>query len=369
MNVTRIDIGLLRVPLKVPFKTALRSVEELQEVVVLIHTDGGRTGFGAAPPTAAITGETTASITEAVHQHIAPRLIGQPVARLNRNLALVHSALVHNSSARAAVEIALYDLWAQWHGAPLYQLLGGGEPALVTDVTISVNPVEMMVNDALAAVKDGFSQLKIKLGQDARLDVERVRAVHAAVKGRAQLRLDANQGWEPRQAVQIMHALERGAPGQDGLVFELLEQPVKADDIDGLHYVAQRIDTPLMADESVFGPRAALTVLARKAADIINIKLMKAGGLSRAIQIADIAALHDAPCMLGCMLESAISVTAAAHLAVARAEVITKIDLDGPSLCQFNPVHGGAVFDGANIRLTDAPGLGIAGVSGLQMME
>jgi len=367
MNITRIDIGLLRVPLKVPFRTALRSVDTLQEVVVRIHTGNGLTGFGSAPPTAPITGETIASIAGAVREHITPRLLGQPVARLNQNLAQVHSALAHNSSAKAAVEIALYDLWAQLHGAPLYQLLGGGEPSLVTGLTISVNPVDLMVKDALAAVADGFSLLKIKLGQDAALDVERVRAIHAALKGRAQLRLDANQGWEPRQAVQIMRALEHGAPGQDGLVFELLEQPVKADDMDGLCYVAQRIRTPLMADESVFGPRAAWTVLARNAADIINIKLMKAGGLSHAIQIADIAALHGAPCMLGCMLESAISVTAAAHLAVARAGTISKIDLDGPALCQFNPVQGGAVFDGARIRLTDAPGLGITGVSGLQI--
>jgi len=369
MNITHIETGLLRIPLKAPFKTALRSVEMLQEIVVLIHTDSGHTGFGAAPPTAPITGETIASIGAAVRQSIAPGLVGQPVAWLNQNIARVHAAILYNNSAKAAVEIALYDLWAQMHGAPLHQLLGGGEPVLVSDVTISVNPVRIMVNDALDAVDRGFSLLKIKLGREAALDIERVRAIHAALKGRAQLRLDANQGWKPRQSVQIMRALEHGAPGQDGIVFELLEQPVKADDIDGLQYVVQRIDTPLMADESVFGPRAALTVLERKAADIINIKLMKTGGLSRAVQIADLARLHNAPCMMGCMLESAISVTAAAHLAVARADVITKIDLDGPLLCQFNPVQGGAIFDGANIRLTNAPGLGITAVAGLQMLE
>jgi len=363
MHITRIDTALLRIPLIAPFTTALRSVDTMQEAVVLIHTDSGHTGYGAAPPTAPITGETIGSVLDAVRLHIAPRLIGQPVGCLNQNLAQVHSALLHNHSAKAAVDIALYDLWAQFHKAPLYQMLGGGTPQLVTDMTISANPVQTMVEDALAAVERGFTTLKIKLGRDSAQDIERVRAIHAAVNGRAQLRLDANQGWSPRQAIQIMHTLERA-----GVQIELLEQPVKADDLEGMAHVAAQIATPVMADESAFGPREALNVLTRRAAEIINIKLMKSAGVSGAIQITDIARLHGATCMTGCMLESAINVTAAAHLAVARSHIITKIDLDGPTLAKFNPVQGGAVFDGPEIRLSDAPGLGIVGVEGLEMV-
>jgi len=361
MHITRIETALLRIPLKSPFTTALRSVDTLQEVVVLIHTDTGHTGYGAAPPTAPITGETIGSVLDAVRLHIAPPLIGQPAGHLNQNLVKVHAALLHNTSAKAAVEIALYDLWAQLHNAPLYQMLGGGVPQLMTDMTISANPVQTMVDDALAAVERGFDVLKIKLGRDSALDIERVRAIHAAVNHRARLRLDANQGWEPRQAVQIMHALE-----QAGVPIELLEQPVRADDLDGLHDVAGQIATPVMADESAFGPHEALTVLARRAAAIINIKLMKTGGLSGAIQITDIARWHHASCMIGCMLESAINVTAAAHLAASRAQIITKIDLDGPTLAKYNPIQGGAIFDGPHIRLPDAPGLGITGIDGLE---
>jgi len=361
MNITSIETAFLRVPLKAPFTTALRSVDTLQEVVVVVRTDSGHSGHGAAPPTAPITGETIGSVLDAVRLHIAPPLIGQPIAALNQNLARVHAALLHNSSAKAAVEIALYDLWAQFHGAPLYQMLGGGVPALETDMTISANPVAEMVADALAAVARGFTVLKVKLGRESALDIERVRAIHAAVNGRAQLRLDANQGWQPRQAVKIMSTLE-----QAGIEIELLEQPVKAHDLEGMAFVASRIETPLMADESVFAPQDAHSVLARGAAQVINIKLMKTGGLSGAIEITDIARRHGAPCMTGCMLESAINVTAAAHLAAARAQVITKIDLDGPTLAKFNPVQGGAVFDGPAIHLPDAPGLGIVGVEGLE---
>ena len=218
-----------------------------------------------------------------------------------------------NTSAKAAVEIAVYDLWGQLHGAPLYQMLGGGDPVITTDITISVDHIDKMVADSIAAVERGFDSLKIKVGKDIGLDIERVKAIHAAVEGRALLRLDANQGWTAKQAVYAMHALEDA-----GVLLELLEQ------------------------------------------------LMKTGGISNAVRVADIAALYGVQCMIGCMLESAISVAAAVHLAVAKADAITKVDLDGPSLSQFNPVHGGVVFNESEITITDAPGLGIVRIDGLE---
>ena len=364
MKINRFELGMLRVPLKTPFKTALRTVDAAEDVVLRIHTDTGHIGHGSAPATAVITGDTHGGIVAAVRTCIAPRLLGQEVADLNRLCTLVHTAMEHNTSAKAAVEIALYDLWAQLHGAPLYQLLGGGEPMISTDITISVDAIDTMVADALAAIDRGYTALKIKVGKDITLDVERVKAIHAAVQGRATLRLDANQGWSAKQAVQAMHALE-----QAGVVLELLEQPVKAHDLAGLKYVTERVATPVMADESAFNPRQVVDLIRDRAADIINIKLMKAGGLSNALRIADIAAVHDVPCMIGCMIESSISVAAAAHLAVARAGVVTKVDLDGPALCRFDPVSGNVRFDEAVIRIGDAPGLGITGMRGLKPLQ
>ena len=136
--------------------------------------------------------------------------------------------------------------------------------------------------------------------------------------------------------------------------------------IDGLKYVTDRVHTPVMADESVFGPTEVIDLIKMRAADIINIKLMKTGGISNAIRIADIAALYGVECMIGCMIESSISVAAAVHLAVAKANVITKVDLDGPSLCLFNPVDGGVIFNESEISVTDAPGLGIREIRGLE---
>ena len=363
MKITEIRFGMLRVPLKTAFKTALRTVEQVEDVVVMIHTDTGHVGYGSAPATAVITGDTHGSIMHAIRHYIAPRLIGQDIANLNRITTLVQGAMEKNTSAKAAVEIAVHDLWGQLYGAPLYQLLGGGEPAITTDITISVDYIDKMVADSLAAVERGFESLKIKVGKDIGVDIERTKAIHAAVEGRALLRLDANQGWTPKQAVFALQTLEDA-----GVKLELVEQPVKAHDLAGLRYVTERVHTPVMADESVFGPAQVFDLIERRAADIINIKLMKTGGLSNAIRIADIASIYGVQCMIGCMIESAISVAAAVHLAVAKSDVITKVDLDGPSLGQFNPVEGGVVFDESEITVTDAPGLGIREIRGLELL-
>jgi len=359
MKITEVRLGMVRVPLKTPFKTALRTVDTVEDLIVSIHTDTGHVGYGEAAATAVITGDTHGSMIEAIGKVIAPRLVGEDIANLNRIVRLVQTALERNTSAKAAVEIAVYDLWGQLYETPLYRMLGGGEPVITTDITISVDHIDKMVSDSISAVDRGFESLKIKVGKDIGLDVERVKAIHAAVEGRALLRLDANQGWTAKQAVHAMHELEDA-----GVHLELLEQPVRAQDIAGMKYVSDRVKTPVMADESVFGPLEVIELIERRAADIINIKLMKTGGISNAIRIADIAALYGVECMIGCMIETSISVAAAVHVAIAKSDVITKVDLDGPSLCAFDPVDGGVTFNESEISVSEAPGLGIRAIRG-----
>jgi o-succinylbenzoate synthase len=361
MKITDIRFGMLRVPLKTPFKTALRTVEQVEDIVVTIHTDKGNIGYGGAPATAVITGDTHGSMIEAIHKYIAPRIIGQDIENLNRITQLIQNALEKNSSAKAAVEIAVYDLFGQLYNAPLYKMLGGGDPVVTTDLTISVDYIDKMVADSVKAVERGFESLKIKVGKDIGIDLERIKAIYAAVEDRALLRLDVNQGWTAKQAVYALQSLEDA-----GVRLELVEQPVKAQDLEGLKFVTERVHTPIMADESVFGPTQVIELIRMRAADIINIKLMKTGGISNAIHIADIAAMYQVECMIGCMLETSISVAAAVHVAVAKSNVITKVDLDGPSLCAFNPVDGGVIFNESEISITDAPGLGIREIRGLE---
>jgi len=364
MKITDIRFALLEVPLKTPFKTALRTVNEIKDVIIIIDTDSGHVGYGEAPATAAITGDTLGSIIETIKTEMKPRLIGRDISNLNEITEIIQGSIMKNYNAKAAVEIAVYDLFAQLYGAPLYKILGGGEPTLSTDITISIDYIDKMVEDSRKAVELGFDILKVKVGIDIGLDIDRIKAIDAAVKGKALIRLDANQGWTAKEAVNALRSLE-----DSGVVLELVEQPVKADDIDGMKYITERVVTPVMADESTFGPREVIEIIKMRAADIINIKLMKAGGISNAIKIADIAATYGVECMIGCMLESSISVSAAAHLAVAKSNIITKVDLDGPSLCQYNPVEGGVKFNNSEITISDSPGLGIKSVKNLQFLD
>jgi L-alanine-DL-glutamate epimerase-like enolase superfamily enzyme len=364
MKIQSIRFGMLNVPLKTPFKTAMRTVKEIEDVVVIMETDTGHIGYGSAPATAVITGDTHGSIIEAISKIISPALIGQDIEDLNKLTETVQHSIVRNFSAKAATEIAIYDLYGQLYGAPLYKLLGGGDNVITTDITISVDYIDKMVEDTMAAIDLGFETLKIKVGKDPALDIERIKAIYAAVNERALIRLDANQGWTPKQTVSVLSALE-----ESGVQLELVEQPVKGDDIEGMKYVTERIHTPVMADESSFGPKEAIELIRTRAADIINIKLMKTGGISNAIKIADIAGIYDIDCMIGCMLESSIGVAAAAHIAVAKASVITKIDLDTPSLGQYDPVSSGVQFSNAEITITDLPGLGISKIDNLTMLD
>ena len=242
-------------------------------------------------------------------------------------------------------------------------MLGGSKSALSTDVTISVDHIDKMLKDVQEAVDLGFKTLKIKVGKDINLDIERVKVIWQAVNKKAVLRIDANQGWTAEQSVIALKTWE-----ENGIELELIEQPVKSDDIAGLKYVTERVQTPVMADESVFGPKDALALIKMKAIDVINIKLMKSGGLSNAIRIADIAELHGVKCMMGCMLESTISLAAAAHLAVARSSVITMVDLDTAFLAKFDPVCSNIEFKNADITISDKPGLGISKIEGLRLL-
>jgi len=360
MKIIDIKFAKLKVPLITPFKTALRTVNNIEDVVVIIKTECGEIGYGAAPATPVITGDTHGSIIAAIETTIKPAIIGKDIVNLNEIIHLIQSSLMGNYSAKAAVEIAIFDLWGKLHQKPLYQLLGGGTPKLTTDITISIDNIEKMVTDSLLAIDQGFDVLKIKIGNDIDIDIERVKTIYQEIKNKAVIRLDVNQGWTAKQTVFASQRLE-----QAGVKLELIEQPVKADDFAGMKYVTERISTPIMADESAFGPKQVIELIKHNAADIINIKLMKTGGLSNAIKIADIAKIYNVECMIGCMLEGSISVAAASHFAVAKANVITKIDLDGPALAKYNSVVGGVSFNGANITLGEGAGLGIERIDGL----
>ena len=360
MRITKIRTGSVVAPLKKPFKTAVRSVDAVRDVIVAVETDSGAVGYGEAPPTGAITGDTTGAILGAIDDHIRPTLMGRDGEDLEGNLTVLDHSIIGNTSAKAALDIALHDLWAQSLGSPLYRLFGGTGRAIETDVTISVNEPDEMAQDAVNAVSQGYKVLKIKVGKEPSKDFDRLAAIRDAVGYEVAIRIDANQGWIPSEAVKILGHMEKA-----GFDLELVEQPVKGGDLDGMAYVTANTSIPVVADESIWSASDALEIFRRKAADMVNIKLMKCGGLREARRIVAISETFGAQVMLGSMLEGKISVTAAVHLASAYGAV-TRIDLDGPLLCASDPVEGGASFVGPGITLGDDPGLGIRGFREIQ---
>ena len=363
MKITEVRLGRISVPLRVPFKTALRSVSSVEDIIVEVHTDTGAVGYGEAPPTGAITGDTTGAIVGALQDHIIKTVVGRDVDDFENLMLALNKCIVKNTSAKAAMDMALWDLYGQLYKIPVYKLLGGSRKQIVTDITISVNDPDEMARDTLNAMERGYDTLKVKVGVNPALDVARLSAVRKAAGPDTKIRIDANQAWQPKEAVRLLNQMQ-----EQGLDIEFVEQPVKAHDFEGLKYVTERSYVPVLADESVFSPADALTIMQMGAADLVNIKLMKCGGIYNALQIASAAEVYGVECMIGCMLEAKISVNAAVHLACAK-QIITKVDLDGPVLCSEDPILGGSVFNEQNITVSDAPGLGIKGIEGLKYLD
>lgn len=363
MKITAIKIGVLNTPLITPFKTAVRSVNDMTDVVVRIEADNGLAGWGSAPPTAKVTGDTVGSIIGAIDEQIRPVMLNADADDLEGCLDILGGALLHNTSAKAAVDIALHDLWARSMGQPAWKLFGGCGGEIRTDVTVSVNSPEEMARDARRAVADGFDIIKIKVGVDAAVDLKRIRAIRDAAGNEVKIRIDANQGWKANEAVRLLDRLYN-----EGLGIELVEQPVKAEDIEGMAFVTARSPIPVVADESCQSPADAIKLLSMRAADMVNIKIMKCGGVRAARQIISVAEAMGAGVMFGSMLEGKVSAAAAAHLSSAYG-CVTCVDIDGPALCKSDPVAGGPVFNGPRITFTDTPGFGIENVPGLKWLD
>ena len=358
MKIEKILVGKVSIPLIKPFKTALRRVDSAEDIIVKLIADTGETGFGNAPPTAVITGDSQDSIIAAIRDTLGPAILGKDVENLEGLMTTLDAGMLHNQSAKAALDIAIHDLFGQRFGMPLYRMFGGFRSIMETDITISLNAPDEMVRDAREAAAQGYTALKIKVGNDPALDIQRVQAIREAVGAAVKIRLDANQGWSPKEAVRTIRRFE-----SDGLDIELIEQPVKGHDFDGLKYVTEHVETDIMADESAFGAHEVFRLLSMRACDLINIKLMKAGGLHNAIKIAHFAETMGIQCMMGCMLESKVGITAAACIAAGK-RIVTRADLDAAVLLAEDPVVGGVRFSGNQLLLSEAPGLGITHVLG-----
>jgi L-alanine-DL-glutamate epimerase-like enolase superfamily enzyme len=349
LKISSIDIYQADIPLKEPFRIAIMEILSAMSVLVRINTDAGLYGFGEANPTWAITGETQ-GINLAAAVDLAKLLIGKdPLNIEDRNQELARY-LVGNSTIRSAFDMALYDILGKASGLPLYAVLGGGRRLFWTDNTISLADPDSMARRAVEFKNQGFKAIKVKLGTTKAQDVERISKIRKAIGDELPIRIDANQGWDYRTAVSTLHALEP-------MGVEYCEQPVAHWDYENLRRVRQNTSIAIMADESLFDHHDAFRLASLGCCDYFNIKLAKAGGIHNGLKINAIAESAGIKCMVGCMLETRLGLSAAAHLVSARSN-IRYADLDGYLPLKVDPVLGGAQYRVGEIHLPDTPGHG-----------
>lgn len=365
------------VPLARPFVTAVRTANEIDVLLVEVVDSDGRSGWGEAPTSWRVTGESPASVTAAVEGPLHEAVVGLPVDTPSEASLALERAVVRNSAARMALDCAIYDLAARHAGVPLHRYLGSrsGDAhtnEVRTDFTLSAVAdaagIGNLVETALKHRDAGFRTLKLKVGKASSdwsdaggLDIAAMRALREVVGTDIALRADANQSWSRRRAVDVIRGWE-----DLGLDVELVEQPVHRDDIEGLTFVTERVDTPVLADESVWTARDAREVIARHAADMVNIKLAKAGGIREAIALLEVATRADVATIVGCMMESHVGIASAAAVASlvdAGSRGAIAHDLDAGLWLAESPVRGGIHYDGDTVRMHDASGLGILGLA------
>ena len=351
LRIKDVEIYAFDIPLKQPFRISLGVSSAANDVLIRIVTDSGLVGLGESCPFPPITGDTQ-DTNLLMARSIREMIKGKDPLAVDTLLTEIGHIVYSNPSIVAAFDMALMDILGKAAGLPLFRLLGGDKGTFETDITTGMDTPEKMAASAGGHAARGYKNIKMKVGLDPDLDAERVQAVREAIGKDVRLRIDANQGWTVPQAIYALRKMER-------FNVQFVEQPVVAWDIAGLKAVRNESPIPVCADEALFLPQDAMKLIKAEACDYFNIKLMKAGGMTNSVRIAHIADAANIRCMVGCMLETRLALTAGAHV-VASQRNITFADLDGNSDHTLDPIVGGmAVSSSGELTLPELPGLGV----------
>ena len=322
-----------------------------QLVYVKITTDEGICGYGEAAPFAMVTGETINGVIETI-KYLKSSLIGKDPTNIAEIHRTMDSKIFRNPSAKAAIDIACYDIMGKSRGMAVHKMLGATEDSLQTDITLGIDTVEESLREALQRKAEGFRILKIKLGCDPDKDVRLIREIRAAVGNEIELRVDANQSYDIETAMRVFTEIKK-----QGVVEA--EQPLPYYDIHGMAELNKISPIDIMADESIHTAQDAEIACQHDACKIINIKLMKCGGIYPALKICEVAEKYGKPCIIGCMYESKLAISASAAVFLAK-ECIVGADLDS-FFCFTNPeagVSGGFTVDKDIITMSHGAGFG-----------
>lgn len=303
----------------------------LEYVLVHVETDAGLTGIGEAPADIGFFGQTLEGIRYAIDDYLGPLLVGREPFDIEALMDRIDFR--ENSCAKSGIDLALHDLVGKARGVPVSELLGGARRQRVpVAIEIAGGSPDDMANECLKYMKMNVKAFKPKIGGIPARDAERLRVIREAVGPGISLRADANRGYTPEEAIELCRLAEK-----QGVGLELLEQPCEAWDLPGMAKVREAVDTLIEADESCFGPHDAEAVVRAGAADVLNIKIGKAGGLANSMKIARIAEEAGLQCVLGTSFGTGVKIAAKLHLAAAIREFtgaveFTELGLHGPLL-------------------------------------
>ncbi len=353
MRITAVHSRVESIPLSRPYTIAFRTIAAIATVIVEVHTDRGLVGLGAASPEPYVTGESNEACQAALREDSLQWLLGRDVRMLPALCRELGRRLAETPAARAAVDIALHDLLAQYLELPLVEILGRVHISLPTSITIGIKPLAETLAEAQEYIGRGFRVLKIKLGHSLEEDLERLHRLREEVGPAIAIRVDPNQGYDP---AQVTIFVARTAD----LTIEFLEQPAPVARTEALRTLSESVRRRLAADEALLNEADALRLTAPpRAYGIFNIKLMKCGGIQPALTIATIAEIAGIELMWGCMDESRIGISAALHAALA-SPATRYLDLDGSFDLARDVVTGGFVLADGCLRTTETPGLGVS---------
>jgi len=341
------DLGNTR-----PYTIAFKTVDEVRNAFVEITLENGITGIGAGNPSEYVVGENLQQTIAALNENNLGFLAGRDIREIHQLTYEVWKQFPKNPAARAALDIALYDAFSRFLGVPLVKYLGQKIQSLPTSITIGIKNVEETLQEADEYRARGFTVLKIKLGKNLDEDVERLIKLREKYGSYFTIRIDANQGYTAEDTLNFYNRTRN-------LNLELIEQPLPAKSVSEMKKLPDEIRAILAADESLITPVDALELVKPpRAAGIFNIKLMKCGGISQALKIADIALHEGIDLFWGCNDESTVSITAALHAAFACSNT-RYIDLDGSLDLANDVVTGGFILQEGVMRCSEKPGLGL----------